>query len=113
MAPHWCSRTMWSSEVTWIGLAMIVVAALTLTLLSTYPGYLAVLPVAGTALVIAGGKAVPRWGAERLLGLPPMRALGRVENPVRHWRWLVDRPGTTLAAAAALVASCVVFTYAF
>jgi peptidoglycan/LPS O-acetylase OafA/YrhL len=36
-----------------------------------------------------------------------------VENPVRHSRWLADRPHAALPGAALLIASCVALTYAF
>jgi peptidoglycan/LPS O-acetylase OafA/YrhL len=61
--------------VTWVGLGTILLAAVIVKGPSDYPGYIAALPVAGAALVIAGGTAAPRWGAEALLKLAPFKWL--------------------------------------
>lgn len=69
----------------WAGLGLVVLAnSLNLTS-KTYPGWLAVLPVAGTALVIIGGMPAPRWGAEWLLALRPLRAIGRWSYGMYLW----------------------------
>jgi peptidoglycan/LPS O-acetylase OafA/YrhL len=67
--------------MTWLGLVLVVVAAHTLTLAD----WNAVLPVAGTALVIIGGTSVPKWGVERLLALRPLRAVGRWSYGLYLW----------------------------
>ena len=41
----------------WAGLGAVLVSAVTLSAASPFPGYLALLPVVGTALVIAAGDA--------------------------------------------------------
>ncbi len=62
--------------LTWTGLAAILVAAFDFGAQTTYPGSLVAVPVVGAALVIAGGLAVPRAGAEWLLGQAPVRMAG-------------------------------------
>jgi peptidoglycan/LPS O-acetylase OafA/YrhL len=60
-------------SMTWIGLAAIGVAAFAYSASTPYPGILVAVPVIGAGLVIAGGTAVPRSGAEVLLRLPPFQ----------------------------------------
>jgi peptidoglycan/LPS O-acetylase OafA/YrhL len=77
-----------AAGLTWVGLAAVLVAAFIFDDRSAYPGSLAALPVLGAAMIIAGGVAVPRYGAESLLGLPPFRWLGKLsysEAPHELW----------------------------
>ena len=46
-------------------------------------------PAVGAALIIAGGVAVPRWGAEALLGMRPVRWLGKRSYSLYLWHWPV------------------------
>ena len=62
--------------ITWLGLGLIALAALSYNAETAYPGSAVALPVVGTALVIAGGTVVSRHGAESLLRLWPFRQLG-------------------------------------
>jgi peptidoglycan/LPS O-acetylase OafA/YrhL len=73
--------------MTWGGLAGILVAAFVFTPATAYPGSAVALPVLCTGLVVAGGTAVPHWGAEVLLGLPPFRWLGRISYSLYLWHW--------------------------
>ena len=66
-----------AAALTWIGIAGIVLSTQVLSLSDPYPGYAALLPVLSTAAVIAGGTAMPRWGAEALLRTAPFRWIGR------------------------------------
>ena len=52
-----------------------------------YPGTAAILPVVGTALVIAAGCATPTRGAGRWLSVPAMRAVGRLSYSWYLWHW--------------------------
>ncbi|GAA4351263.1 acyltransferase family protein [Angustibacter luteus] len=69
-----------------LGLAAILLAGLTYTDSTPFPGYAAWLPVGGTALVIAAGCGT-RVGAERLLSEPLMQCLGRVSYSWYLWHW--------------------------
>jgi len=62
---------------TWIGLLLIIASSMTLSMALPYPGYAAGLPVLGATLVIGGGCAVPRHGAESLLRITPFAWIGR------------------------------------
>jgi len=76
-----------SALMTWIGLAGILVAAFLFTGSTPYPGSAVTLPVISTALLVAGGTAVPRMGAEFLLRLPPFRWLGKLSYSLYLWHW--------------------------
>ena len=62
-----------ASLITWIGIAAIAYSGISFSLATPYPGAAALIPVAGTALIIAGGTPVPRWGLEAVLRLSPFR----------------------------------------
>lgn len=53
----------------------------------SYPGYAALLPVAGTAAVIVGGGIGPQGLVPRLLSLPPVVAIGLVSYGWYLWHW--------------------------
>jgi len=74
----------------WIGAALIAFAAVTLSGTTRYPGYAALLPTIGAALVIAGefgGR--PRFGIGRLLALRPMQYVGDRSYALYLWHWPV------------------------
>jgi peptidoglycan/LPS O-acetylase OafA/YrhL len=73
--------------MTWIGLAAIGVAAVAFNASTSYPGSVVAIPVVGAGLVIAGGTAGPRWGAEALLGIRPFRYVGRISYSLYLWHW--------------------------
>ncbi len=74
-----------AGALTWLGLGLVILANYLDIATTPYPGWLAILPVAGTALVIIGGTPVPGWGAERLLALRPLRAIGRWSYGMYLW----------------------------
>jgi hypothetical protein len=45
------------------------------------------IPVAGSALIIAAGVRAPRRGVESLLGLAPLRWLGKLSYSLYLWHW--------------------------
>jgi peptidoglycan/LPS O-acetylase OafA/YrhL len=73
----------------WLGLALIVLAAVGLDERTPYPGVAATVPVAGTALVVAAGCARARWGAGSVLSLAPLRWVGRISYSWYLWHWPV------------------------
>ncbi|BCI50855.1 acyltransferase [Mycolicibacterium litorale] len=78
-----------AAAVGWTGLALIVVACTRVTASTPFPGTAALLPVAGTALVIAAGCSTPNLGVGRLLSKPLPRAIGRVSYSWYLWHWPV------------------------
>lgn len=73
--------------LTWAGLAAIGYSAVAFNAQTAYPGSLVAVPVVGAALIIAGGVAIPRSGAETLLGLRPFRSLGKLSYSLYLWHW--------------------------
>lgn len=71
----------------WLGLAAVVMSALFITTGTTWPGYAALLPVLGTAAVIAGGSAVTSGGPVTLLGSAPMVWVGGLSYSLYLWHW--------------------------
>ena len=76
-----------ATAATWVGMGAILVAAFAFNAQTPYPGSLVAIPVVGAALVIAGGIAVPRWGAEAVLGLAPCQELGKLSYSLYLWHW--------------------------
>jgi peptidoglycan/LPS O-acetylase OafA/YrhL len=89
LAAPWLSKipAAVAAGVTWVGLGAVIVAGVVFTAATPYPGIAVSLPVVGAAMVIAGGTADPTLGAERLLGLRPARALGRLSYSLYLWHW--------------------------
>jgi peptidoglycan/LPS O-acetylase OafA/YrhL len=79
----------WAAGLTWAGLAAVVGSALWYTDATPFPGIAAVLPVAGAAVLIAGGCAASRGGAVTVLGSRPMQELGRLSYSWYLWHWPV------------------------
>jgi peptidoglycan/LPS O-acetylase OafA/YrhL len=96
-----------AAAVGWTGLVMIVAACTRVTATTPFPGTAALLPVAGTALIIVAGCATPNLGVGRLLSKPLPRAIGRVSYSWYLWHWpvLILAPaafGTELGLASRL-----------
>lgn len=73
----------------WVGLGLILLACTSLSSTTLYPGSAALLPTLGAALVIGAGCAAPTQGCGRLLGTPPVRAIGRISYSWYLWHWPV------------------------
>ena len=110
------------AALTWIGLAGIAYGAIEFNSATAYPGYLVAIPVAGAALVIAGGTRSPRWAAESLLRRGPFQWFGKLSYSIYLWHWplfviAADAAGTSslpfhrnvIWLALALIASVISF----
>ncbi len=73
----------------WVGLALILLACIWFDPTTPFPGTAALLPTVGAALVIGAGCATPAQGCGMLLGLSPMRAIGRISYSWYLWHWPV------------------------
>ena len=70
------------------GLVAIVLVMVLFSDSTPFPGWTALAPTLGTALVIAGGCAQPATGpVHRLLGLRPMQMVGRYSYSLYLWHW--------------------------
>jgi len=96
-----------------VGFAVIGLSLVAMTS-ADWPGPQTVLPVLGTALVIAAG---PAGRLNRLLGLRPLVFLGAISYPLYLWHWpiivfdrLVDY-GSDLTAAVLLILAAVLLAW--
>jgi peptidoglycan/LPS O-acetylase OafA/YrhL len=106
-----------AAALTGVGLVAIGAAAVLYSPTTAFPGYAAVLPVAGAVAVIAGGCAVP----SALLSVAPLQALGRLSYSWYLWHWPflmiapvalgveASLPVNLLIGAAALVAAALTY----
>ncbi|WP_369244762.1 acyltransferase family protein [Streptomyces sp. R41] len=76
-----------SAPMTWTGLACVVLSALWFDQDTPFPGYHALLPVAGAALLLAGGCSPARFGAGWLLSRRPVAWLGGLSYGWYLWHW--------------------------
>ena len=76
-----------AAVATWIGLAVILGTAVNLKSTAGWPGWRAVVPVAATGLVIAGGSSAGPFGATRVLGRSPFCWLGKRSYSLYLWHW--------------------------
>ncbi len=102
-----------AAVLTWCGLIGLTVIAFNLGFRQSYVGTSAFLPVAAAALIIAGGTAAPRLGAETLLRLAPFKWLGRWSYSLYLWHFpllyiVVQRWGHYSDAKGILVAGSAV-----
>ncbi|HEX9093622.1 MAG TPA: acyltransferase family protein [Coriobacteriia bacterium] len=72
--------------VAWLGLAMLLIAGLTFTGATPFPGDAALLPVVGTALVIFAATE-GAFSPTRLLRIRPMQHLGDTSYSIYLWHW--------------------------
>ena len=71
----------------WLGLGLIVAGGLLLNETTPFPGYAALLPTLGAALVLVSGAQLSRWGPARLLDTALPRFLGRISYSLYLWHW--------------------------
>jgi peptidoglycan/LPS O-acetylase OafA/YrhL len=76
-----------TAAMTWLGLAGIVLAAVRFDETTPFPGHHALLPVLGTALVLAGGCAPARGDARLVLARRPAVWLGGLSYGWYLWHW--------------------------
>jgi peptidoglycan/LPS O-acetylase OafA/YrhL len=131
--PQWNTWRLSPSAISWLGAAgashaamnnvkaifgLLLVAAAVLTIDGTrgYPGWWALLPVAGTYLLIAAGPNT--WIGNRLLATRMLVAVGLISYPLYLWHWpllsfirIVN--GTAPSAAAAALAILLSFALAW
>jgi peptidoglycan/LPS O-acetylase OafA/YrhL len=76
------------TTVAWLGLAMIIVGVFVLHEQMRFPGYIALLPVIGTAFVLMGGDTATR-GPVLILRHPLLQYVGARSYSLYLWHWPV------------------------
>jgi peptidoglycan/LPS O-acetylase OafA/YrhL len=76
-----------AAVASWVGLAIILAASMTLTASSVYPGALVAIPTLAAGLLIAAGAAQPKWGVEQMLRQRPFQFLAAISFPLYLWHW--------------------------
>lgn len=71
----------------WSGLGLIVFACVSFTAETPFPGWTALVPVVGTALVIWASAPESRWSPVQVLQIRPVQYLGSVSYSVYLWHW--------------------------
>ncbi|MCI0159186.1 acyltransferase [Leifsonia shinshuensis] len=102
------ARPVARSLLSWLGLAAIAVCFFVFDDRTPFPGYTALLPVVGTALVIAAGSPRLWWSPRAAMAVRPVRYLGDVSYSLYLWHWplaiavvaLVTDPGPVIRFAA-------------
>jgi peptidoglycan/LPS O-acetylase OafA/YrhL len=73
----------------WSGLALVALGGVVITEATPFPGWAAILPVAGTAMVVAAGSRADAPVHVRVLGWGPIRYVGRISYSLYLWHWPV------------------------
>lgn len=80
-----------AAAASWLGIGMVLVAAVVFDSSTAFPGLVALLPTVGTALVICFGAGENRGGPSALLSIRPMQFVGLISYSLYlvHWPLLV------------------------
>ncbi len=73
----------------WGGLALVALGGIVITEATPFPGWAAILPVAGTAMAVAAGTRAVAPLHARVLGWGPFRYVGRISYSLYLWHWPV------------------------
>jgi peptidoglycan/LPS O-acetylase OafA/YrhL len=75
------------AAMSWAGLAIIAFSAFFITGALPFPGVIALVPVLGAVLVIAGGTSTLGWSPSQAFGLRPVQWLGDYSYSIYLWHW--------------------------
>jgi peptidoglycan/LPS O-acetylase OafA/YrhL len=76
-----------AAVIAWTGIGLIALATFGISGSTPYPGWIAIVPVLGSALTILGGVAAPRTGPELVLGTSAFRWIGKLSYSIYLWHW--------------------------
>ena len=71
----------------WAGLAMVIGSGFALSGSSAFPGWVAVIPTVGCALLIASGSTGARWSPAVLFARRPAVFIGDISYGIYLWHW--------------------------
>ena len=86
-------RTRWNRMertrglVSWVGMAAILYSAVAYTGRSAFPGWIALLPIAGTLAVISAGTSSSRIQKVLLMKSKPVQLIGDASYSIYLWHW--------------------------
>ncbi|MBB6465668.1 peptidoglycan/LPS O-acetylase OafA/YrhL [Aminobacter lissarensis] len=89
LAERWASGFRFSPAMGWTGIALIATAYLSVSETDPFPGFIALLPVAGTAMLLLSGARQSAMGPASLLSLPPFQWTGKLSYSLYLWHWPV------------------------
>jgi peptidoglycan/LPS O-acetylase OafA/YrhL len=75
------------AALSWAGLAAVAYAAVAYSTDTAFPGWAALVPVAGALAVIYAGMPSAAWSPSRLLRVRPAQFLGDISYSVYLWHW--------------------------
>jgi peptidoglycan/LPS O-acetylase OafA/YrhL len=75
----------WRTGIGFLGLALLVVSMFGIDQSDSFPGWWALLPTIGAALVIAAGEAA--WSNRYILSCKPAVFVGLISYPLYLWHW--------------------------
>jgi len=75
------------AALSWAGLAAVGYAAAAYSTDTAFPGWAAIVPVAGALAVIHAGMPAARWAPSRILRVRPAQFLGDISYSVYLWHW--------------------------
>ncbi|OLT17778.1 hypothetical protein BJF80_00095 [Serinicoccus sp. CUA-874] len=109
-----------STAAGWLGLALIVSCGTVLPVQDTFPGWVALWPVTGAALILLAGQGATRATAGRLLSTPGLVRLGSVSYAIYLWHWpllvlwlhVSDRTSAGLVDGATVIGLSVLLAFA-
>jgi peptidoglycan/LPS O-acetylase OafA/YrhL len=76
-----------STAIGLVGVLLVLVSAATMTTSMPFPGILALVPVAGTILLLAAGTVDRAGGVTVVLGTRPLTWLGDISYSLYLWHW--------------------------
>ncbi len=71
----------------WLGYSLIAYSAFSYNEQTFFPGIAAVVPVAGTVLVVVSGPNGPSWSPNQILATKPVQLVGDVSYSLYLWHW--------------------------
>nr|WP_249403696.1 acyltransferase family protein [Sphingomonas sp. CFBP 13720] len=104
----------------WIGLSLVLSCGILLKVSTIFPGYAALWPTMGAALVLLCGQGDHRFGVGRLLSIKPLNWIGGISYALYLWHWplliayltLAYQTHASFAAGAGILAASVLLAWA-
>lgn len=87
MSTRWNRMKRTRGLVSWVGMAAILYSAIAYTGHSAFPGWIALLPIAGTLAVISAGTSSSRIQKVLLMKSKPVQLIGDASYSIYLWHW--------------------------